>query len=683
MQLHQTGETSSDVLLDLQLEGISTSTDFFAYQSSWKYAPESNTPPASNWRTSSFSDAGWNTGNAPFGFGNHFYNTQLIRGPGNNPPNYPVYYFRKTFTIADINAFNSIRLSTYFDDGIKIFVNDTEVARKNLHPHPDTLYTRSAGDSIRIDSLIGKTAFQNGTNIIAVQLHQTGETSSDVLFDLELKGDTTTISPPAISIKRYPYLQLPSHNRMSVWWTTNQPTNSTVRYSTNANMSGFIEQTDATVNTQHKINLTGLQPDTQYYYLVGYGTGNDFMPLQNNTSATNFRTLPAPSATSLPLRFWILGDSGAGKDSIHNPRPYAVRDAYLAYLQDNQGGAKPDAALFIGDNSNGEGIEGEQEALDRTIFKFYNRPTDQQLLSRIPFWTVMGNHDYNPDYNYVHTDGSIVNIRKSYHTQIAASFSSFAFPENGEIGGQATNNKKGYYSFDQGDIHFVVLNPYSFENDTKADRTIEPFFSFYEIFSKKSISWNKDPNIGIEDLPQVQWLRNDLTSNTKKWTIVTFHQPPFTTIGHYEDEFDLVRIRTKLLPILEEPQHRVDMVLVSHSHAYLRGGMVRKMNGVRKTDFEEFNNLGKYPVNPPYVKSNNEAAYSYLLTGSAGRGAPGDGDGKLNDPRVSELPVDSLANNNDFYHAKGGSVELLFRENRLDVTFIKESNGIDPFVIAD
>lgn len=700
--------TSQSLLVFVLLLAFSLSEGFaqilLPYNSNWKYAPESNTAPAATWKNSGFDDASWKSGNAPFAFGNHTYNTLLQRGPNNTTPNYPVFYFRNTTTIASTAAYSSVRLRAYLDDGIVIYVNGVEVKRRNMNANPNDPYTRAAGDSLTIDTLLSTSLFQNGNNLIAAEVHQTGETSGDILFDLQLTGSATSSTP---YLTRYPYLQLPSYNRMTVQWYTNRATTATVRYSTNSNLSsGYTEVAVSPNDTLHVVTLKNLAADTKYYYSVGYGTGNNFQLLQYNAAVNYFQTLPAPNDTSHPLRFWLLGDSGAG--NYLNPRPFKVRDAYLAYLN-SRNNPYVDGIIFLGDNSNTSPYEGLQPALDTTIFKFYNRPNDKQLLSHMPSWTVIGNHDYDPDPSYLHSDGNRYFVRKAYHRQTAASFSTFAYPDSAQIGGEPTFNKKGYYSFNQGDIHFIVLNPPLIEKENVNDNWLEPFLNLKEIFSKNSIALDYNFNTAIDSLPQVKWLVKDLISNTKKWTVVTFHLPPFSTIGHFPDEKDLTRVREKLMPILEKPEYHVDVLLVSHTHAYLRAGMIRKKgNTARTTDsYLPGNNLGRYPAFPPYIKSNTETAYSYLLSGSAGRGFFGnvnnngaivyvndsgyDDPTKVKHPSISTPPFDSSPrmdnltgdNTTDFYHVKGGSIELLFQENRLDVKFIKESDASPNYVIAD
>ncbi|MEO6282038.1 MAG: T9SS type A sorting domain-containing protein [Dyadobacter sp.] len=666
-----------------------------AYQSDWKYLQNGVVQSNTGWAQPGFSDASWSSGNAPFGFGSnsgYSYNTTLQKINSSTGNNHPVYYFRKTFQVSNAVSYAGIRLRATLDDGMVIYIGGVEVARKNMTPTHSGYAGNPVGNPLlTIDTVLSASKIQNGNNVIAVELHQTGETSSDVYFDVQLEGQSA-------SLFRYPYLQLPSHNRMTVFWYTNIATNAVVRYSTNPDLEIYKEVTSALNDTLHDVSLLNLTPDTRYYYSVGYYTGSEYRQLQYNPAVNYFRTLHDPKVdTTRAVRFWLLGDSGAG--TYKNPRPYKVRDAYLAYLN-AKNNPKVDGIIFLGDNSNTSPYEGLQMALDTTLFKFYNNPKDKQLLSYIPSWTVIGNHDYGPDVNYVNKAGTTLMIRKAYHKQTSASFSAFAFPENGQIGGEPTNNKKGYYSFDQGNVHFVVLNPPVLESTNVNENWERKFQStgYYDLYSKNSIALDDSTNSPIDDLPQVKWMIKDLTNNKKKWTVVTFHLPPFSTIGHFPTEYDMKRVQEKLLPILEKPEYHVDALIVSHSHAYERAGMIRKKGTQpRTTDFSSVGNLGRYPASKPYVKTNSETAYAYVLSGSAGRGWYNVNNTSENDagfppgatnvkhPSTSVPPLDNLTGDNttDFYHIKGGSVELVFQENRLDVKFIKESDVSPLYTVAD
>ncbi|GAB3666730.1 metallophosphoesterase family protein [Echinicola sediminis] len=84
----------------------------------------------------------------------------------------------------------------------------------------------------------------------------------------------------------------------------------------------------------------------------------------------------------------------------------------------------------------------------------------------------------------------------------------------------------------------------------------------------------------IDEIPekrmaQVEWLRKVLSENPKKWTMVTFHYPIFSTKPNRNNE----DMKAFIQPILEE--FDVDLVLQGHDHAYARG-RVRNVNGVDK-----------------------------------------------------------------------------------------------------
>ncbi|WP_186758215.1 purple acid phosphatase family protein [Echinicola salinicaeni] len=81
----------------------------------------------------------------------------------------------------------------------------------------------------------------------------------------------------------------------------------------------------------------------------------------------------------------------------------------------------------------------------------------------------------------------------------------------------------------------------------------------------------------IDEIPekrmaQVKWLREVLENDPKKWTIVTFHYPIYSTKPNRNNE----DMQAYIQPILEE--YGVDLVLQGHDHAYARG-RVLNVNG--------------------------------------------------------------------------------------------------------
>lgn len=69
---------------------------------------------------------------------------------------------------------------------------------------------------------------------------------------------------------------------------------------------------------------------------------------------------------------------------------------------------------------------------------------------------------------------------------------------------------------------------------------------------------------------QVTWLRNVLSANRNRWTIVTFHHPIFSSGGTRDNK----ELRALWKPVFDE--FGVDLVLQGHDHAYGRGTNVTK-----------------------------------------------------------------------------------------------------------
>jgi acid phosphatase type 7 len=139
-----------------------------------------------------------------------------------------------------------------------------------------------------------------------------------------------------------------------------------------------------------------------------------------------------------------------------------------------------------------------------------------------------GNHDY-----YSATQSS------RSHTY----YNIFTMPTAGESGGIASGTE-AWYSYDWGNIHFLSLDSYGTESPNNS--------RLYDTTG-----------------PQVNWIKNDLAANNKKWTVAYWHHPPYTMGSHNSDtESELVNIRQNFIRILE--RYGVDLILCGHSHDYER-----------------------------------------------------------------------------------------------------------------
>ena len=145
--------------------------------------------PAEDWFTSNHSVSSWSFGKAPFEYGSNFPNVTTTVSYGNNANNkHPTCYFRKNFTVKNLDGLDDFKISTYVDDGVVVYVNGTEVGRYNMPEGPVNFFTHSIvynnGDWVNFN--VPKELINKGENIISAEIHQVNKTSSDMVFDLSL-----------------------------------------------------------------------------------------------------------------------------------------------------------------------------------------------------------------------------------------------------------------------------------------------------------------------------------------------------------------------------------------------------------------------------------------------------------------------------------------------------------------
>jgi hypothetical protein len=224
----------------------------------------------------------------------------------------------------------------------------------------------------------------------------------------------------------------------------------------------------------HEVHVCGLQPDHTYYYAAG---GDGWWG-----NVYSLTTGPADASTE-NFRFLVMGDSNAFYD-------------LYASLQATAGTYAPLFTLFTGDLVH----EGEMVSEWEDWWA-----AGSSSLASIPTMTVHGNHE----------------------DMATAYFALWALPGIEEI-----------YSFDWGDVHFVVLN------DT--------------------------PTAGDSDLTgrQAQFLDADLTAAQARpsppiWIVSAHHRPMFSSDP---SEGSNLTVRDAWQPILEK--HHVDVDFNGHSHHY-------------------------------------------------------------------------------------------------------------------
>ena len=194
MRLYFEGAGLSLDFIDFELTQSTSTTapqeSLIAVGSEWNYLDDGSNQGTA-WRESVFDDSTWLTGPAQLGFGDG--DEATVISFGNDPNNKPITtYFRRSFNVGDSSVVENLRVNLLRDDGAVVYLNGAEVIRTNLPNGSITYTTRALVGASGIDEsgfvayTIPSNMLVNGTNVIAVEVHQHRPNSSDLSFDLGL-----------------------------------------------------------------------------------------------------------------------------------------------------------------------------------------------------------------------------------------------------------------------------------------------------------------------------------------------------------------------------------------------------------------------------------------------------------------------------------------------------------------
>ncbi len=166
----------------------SATTTLFPKGSTWNFYDQGSLD-GKNWTAGNYATASWSSGNAPVGYGK----TQVVT---QTTTYLPTYYFRKNFTLSQAPQSDAtLSLQYVADDGFIIYINGTEAGRYNM-PSGDVGYSTYAttyanGNPDEGTLSLPASLLRQGSNTIAVEVHNNNATSSDILWDASLTLETT------------------------------------------------------------------------------------------------------------------------------------------------------------------------------------------------------------------------------------------------------------------------------------------------------------------------------------------------------------------------------------------------------------------------------------------------------------------------------------------------------------
>ena len=160
-------------------------------RSTWRYL-DTGANLSNAWRALTFNDSGWSNGPAQLGYGDGDEGTVVSFGT-NASARYTNTYFRRAFVVPDASVFTNLIVRVLRDDGCVVYLNSNEIFRSNLPGgviSSTTFASVAAPDdgTIYFPTNVPPALLVSGTNYLAVEMHQSGATSSDLSFDLDLVG---------------------------------------------------------------------------------------------------------------------------------------------------------------------------------------------------------------------------------------------------------------------------------------------------------------------------------------------------------------------------------------------------------------------------------------------------------------------------------------------------------------
>ncbi len=151
----------------------------------FRYSTSNDGEPPSNWRSTGFDDRIWKEGRGGIGYGDNDDRTVIERCNA--------LYYRTTFVIRDTSVITGAALDIDYDDAFVAYLNGVEIARSpglsSPYPawdeissvnHEAHMYAGGKPEQFYIPKEKLKEMMHNGINLLAVEVHNSSATSSDM-----------------------------------------------------------------------------------------------------------------------------------------------------------------------------------------------------------------------------------------------------------------------------------------------------------------------------------------------------------------------------------------------------------------------------------------------------------------------------------------------------------------------
>ncbi len=278
-------QTDGEILVDISAE--------------WRYLdnssdPTEGTPYRQSWTLPSFDDSSWKTGSGAFGSKNGSLGavsgcgtpTQLVELYNKSGETVPTYFFRTTFTVDNLSSIKMLAFDMCGDDAIVAYLNgklicDSRTSIPSAASSSNMYYasgtTAKQSFFMNVDDMAGVVV--EGENTLAVEVHNTSKTSTDIYF--ALNSITAFSSVPDVDFDSVILcVGKDESERIATWYST--ASNNGKIYCTTADklVNGeFTSEPSAIASVcknatnkmgyySHTAIITDLSPDTDYVYVL-------------------------------------------------------------------------------------------------------------------------------------------------------------------------------------------------------------------------------------------------------------------------------------------------------------------------------------------------------------------------------------------------------------------------------
>lgn len=323
-----------------------------------------------------------------------------------------------------------------------------------------------------------------------------------LLVVLSLGSLSQIIDNDNFVITHGPYIQDISSSGVTIIWTTNKPAVPGVNLTTPDGKMRFIRNShDGIINgggLLHKVRIEGLEPGQSYKYSINSVQILKYQAYRiyyGDTLARRVESFTTPSLKSEKISFTMIND-------VHD------NSGKMASYIKKGNGAGQDFYFFNGDMV--DFLESESQ-----LFPGFIDTAVTYFATRKPFYYVRGNHE---------TRGFAARDLKNY----------FDFKED-----------RFYYSFDNGPVHFVVLDC----GEDKPDNNMYYYgLADYDHYRLEELEWLKKE------------VKSDAFRNAKH-RIVIVHMP---IIKEEKQGHGLKFLSDNFGPVLQGAG--VDLMMSGHTH---------------------------------------------------------------------------------------------------------------------